>query len=479
MKKITLFSIAVTLLTACSTPKASLTDSRLTAQLPKGVGADSLTSTPSDSTAKPLPWHRFFTDATLAALIDTALANNQDLQMAVQQMAIARANVGYQSGALLPSVEATMGVGVDKSPRYTSEGAGNATTDIRPGHPMPDPLMDYALGLQANWEVDLWHKLSNLKGAALEQFLASVEGRAAVQSSLIAQVATAYYNLVALDARLHVMNDYAALTQQSLHTVEIQEEAGVETALGVKKFEAEESKTQAACYTLRQQITEAENNLNLLLGRLPQKIHRDSTALNAPIPLNADHGVPTWVILQRPDVKQAEHLLQAARLSVEAARKAFLPSLTLNANIGLEAFNPAYLVRLPQSIAAGLIGGLTGPIINRKAIEANFQTANAQQLEALYNYEKTLLSAFAEVSTLLSQGQNAERYCQWVTKESTTLKQACNVADQLFRNGRVTYLDVLAAQRDALDAAIDVIDAQYQRCATSVNLYRSMGGWQR
>lgn len=420
------------------------------------------------------PWRQFFSDSNLVALIDTALANNQDLKMTLQEIAMAKSNVLYRQGALIPTVTAGAGIGVSKVGRYTSAGAGNATTEMEPGKSIPDLLMDYQFGVSANWEVDLWHKLSSGKKAAVEHYLATVEGRNAVLSSLISQVAANYYHLLALDNKLDLIRQYIELQKKAVEIAKIQKSADADTELAVEKFEAELAKARSDEYTLRQEMTESENSLNLLLGRYPTAIARDkSTFLSASLQ-KVMTGIPSELLNNRPDIRQAEHELASAKWSVEAARKEFLPSLNISASLGLDAFNPTYLTRLPKSLALSVLGGLTGPLINRKAIQANFQSADAQQVEALYEYDKTLLTAYSEVCTLMSKIKNLDQYYQLKTEESSKLDQSVNVARQLYLNSRCTYLDVLMDERDALDAKMERLEAKEQQLSSIVDVYRSL-----
>ncbi len=170
--------------------------------------------------------------------------------------------------------------------------------------------------------------------------------------------------------------------------------------------------------------------------------------------------------------------MASAKWSVDAARKEFLPSLNISASIGLDAFNPTYLTKLPKSLAFSVLGGLTGPLINKKAIQANFQTADAQQIEALYEYDKTLLTAYSEVCTLMSKIDNLDRYYQLKKEESQKLDQSINIARLLYMNSRCTYLDVLMDERDALDAKMELLDAKAQQLSSVVDVYRSLGGGQ-
>lgn len=295
-------------------------------------------------------------------------------------------------------------------------------------------------------------------------------------SSLISQVAGNYYHLLALDNKLDLIRQYIELQKKAVEIAKIQKSADADTELAVEKFEAELAKARSDEYTLRQEMTESENSLNLLLGRYPTAIARDkSTFLSASLQ-KVMTGIPSELLNNRPDIRQAEHELASAKWSVEAARKEFLPSLNISASLGLDAFNPTYLTRLPKSLALSVLGGLTGPLINRKAIQANFQSADAQQVEALYEYDKTLLTAYSEVCTLMSKIKNLDQYYQLKTEESSKLNQSVNVARQLYLNSRCTYLDVLMDERDALDAKMERLEAKEQQLSSIVDVYRSLGG---
>ncbi|MCH4147025.1 MAG: efflux transporter outer membrane subunit [Prevotella sp.] len=469
-----IIGVSVFVLASCKTPQMTQMTDRVKMQMPSQFQQDSVVGGHATVT----PWKQFFTDPALAALIDTALANNQDLRITLQQIAMAKSNVLYQEGLMMPSVSAGGSVGVSKAGRYTSEGAGNATTEIKPGKEMPDPLMDYQLGANADWEVDLWHKLSSSKRAAVEHYLATVEGRNAVLSSLIAQVAENYYHLLALDNKLDLIHQYIDLQKKAVEIAKIQKSADTDTELAVEKFEAELAKARSEEYTLRQEMTETENNLNLLLGRYPANIQRDKSSFLSTNLQKVMTGIPSELLTNRADIRQAEHELAAAKWNVDAARKEFLPSLNISASLGLDAFNPAYLTRLPKSLAFSVLGGLAGPLINKKAIQANFQTADAQQVEALYEYDKTLLTAYSEVCTLMSKIKNLDQYYQLKEEESNKLDHSIGIARQLYMNSRCTYLDVLMDERDALDAKMELLEAKEQQLSSMVDVYRSLGGGQ-
>ena len=449
---------------ACKTPQATI--------LPKDTLKASLASMSRDSSVTISPaWRDFFQDSVLRSLIDTALQNNHDLKITLQELAIAKSAITAKQGALLPSVSANVGAGISKVGRYTAEGAGNVGTELTPGRKIPTVIPDLAPTLQMDWTVDLWGKLNSDKKSAVERYLASEAGQRAIKSQLVADVAENYYVLLALDYKLLVMQQYIALQKNAVRIARIQKEADADTQLAVEKFEVELAKAQSDEYVLRQSIIETENNLNLLLGRLPQPIARaKSDFLQLPMPATA-HALSTQLLLQRPDVVQAEHALEAAKWDVETARKEFLPSFNLSAAVGLNAFNPKYLVKLPESLIFSALGSLTAPLINKKAIQANFSQADALQIEALYNYDKALMTAYVEMSTLQSKITNLKQLRQFKQKQDEALMRAVSAAQKLYLNNRATYLEVIDSERGQLDCKMELIDTKLQQLSTLIDMY--------
>ncbi|WP_293912250.1 MULTISPECIES: TolC family protein [unclassified Sphingobacterium] len=462
------------ILAGCKAPKATIVKDEVKENIPLNFQSGEQQDTVQNSGTT--PWRQFFTDPNLVALIETALKNNQELLITLQEIEIAKSGVLYKNGKLSPTVAAKLGAGVSKAGRYTSEGAGDATTEIEPGKEMPDPLGNFEGGLVANWEVDIWKKLRTEKQAAIAHYLATVEGKNFVLSNLIEEVADNYYELLALDNQLDIVQQYIKLQERALEISKIQKEAAATTELAVKKFEAELSKSKATAYTIHQEITEKENQINALLGRYPQPVVRTKESFMSTIAQPVYTGIPSQLLANRPDIKEAELELKAAKLDVEAARKEFYPSLEISAALGLEAFKPSYLVKMPESIAFGLAGELAGPLINKSAIKANFQTADARQLQALYEYDKTILNAYLDIANLMSKVKNIDQYYKMKSQETQALDESIEIANQLFKNSRADYLEVLLNQRDALDAKLELIEAKQKQLSTVVDIYKGLGG---
>lgn len=455
----------------CKVPKA--TQVKENKFVPQQFAEASVQDTLNSGTLK---WREFFSDPNLIALIDTALKNNQELNVTLQELAIAKNDILLRKGALKPSVGLRAGGGVEKVGRYTSQGAGDASTEIAPGKKMPDPLGDLSIGAYASWEIDVWKKLKDSEQAALNRYLATVEGKNFVLSSLIAEVANSYYELLALDNQLDIIKQNIALQDNALEVIKWQKQAARVTELAVQKFQAEVLKTKGMEYETRQQIKETENRINFLLGRFPQDIKRDKSSFVDMIPAKVQTGLPSQLLSNRPDIREAEYELTAAKLDVQIARKEFYPSLEISAALGLQAFKPSYLLKMPESMLYNVIGELAAPLLNKNGLKAELNTANAKQVQAVVNYEKAILNAYLEVSTQLSNIDNLGKSYEFKSKQVEVLNNSVVVSNDLFKSARADYMEVLMTQRDVLDSKLELIETKKQQLNAVVNIYKDLGG---
>lgn len=426
-----------------------------------------------------IKWRDFFADPCLVSLIDTAIKKNLDLMVTYQEIEVAKSNMRLRSGQMYPSVTGVGSAGKTKVGHYTSQGAGDASAEITPGSIVPSPLNDYMLGMQTSWEADIWGKLRNLKKAALSRYLESIEGKNFVVTNLVAEVANTYYELLALDNELEILRKTIQLQKNGLEIVKVQKEAAVANELAVKQFEAQLYNSQSQEFDLLQRIAENENKINALLGRFPQNIKRDQTTFTSRIPMTIQAGIPAQLLKNRPDIRQAEQELIATKCDVKAARAAFYPSLNLTGALGFEAFKTSYLFTTPESFIYSVIGDLAVPLVNRSAIKADFNKANAYQLEALFTYQKSVLNGFVEVSNELSDIRHSEQTFNFKSREAEALEKAVEVSHDLFKSARANYLEVLTVQRDALGAKLELIEAKKQQFNAVTNIYKALGGgWQ-
>ena len=460
---------ASVIIVSCGVPKvATLTDKT-------AVPTSFATSTDTINTAD-IKWKNFFKDKNLANLIDIALTKNQELLITLQEIEIAKNDIRVRKGRLLPTVLVGAGAGVEKVGLFTSQGAGDASADIIEGQKVPENLQDYRLAAMVHWEVDIWKKLRNSKKAAISRYLATLEGKNFVVTNLVAEVANSYYELVSLDNQLDVVRQNIALQKNALEIVKIQKEAAKATELAVQKFTAEVLSSQSIEFEILQNIKETENTINFLLGRFPQEIPRDKTNFLNLTPNQISGGIPSQMLANRPDIKQAELQLEAFKLDIKVARAEFYPSFDVTAGIGLQAFKPDYLTKLPESLLYSLAGDIVGPLINRNAIKAEFLSANSRQLQSLYNYDRTVLNAFLEVSNQLSRIDNLKKSYDLKSKQVDALQRSIEVSNDLFKSARVDYFEVLMTQRDVLEAKLQLIERKQRQFNASIQVYKALGG---
>ena len=426
--------------------------------------------------AAKVEWQAFFKDRHLADLVETALANNQELNILMQEIEVAKSEVGARQGEYLPFINLRAGAGIDKAGRYTREGVVEHNHEIREGKEFPEPLPDFLLSAEASWEVDIWKKLRNATKAANLRYLATEEGRNFMVTRLVAETASEYYALLALDRRLAILEQTIRVQESALETVRLQKAAARATELAVRKFEAEVLKNRSQVFELRQEITETENRLNFLAGRFPQPVERAANGFDQLPSAAPEVGSPAELLANRPDVRQAELALAAAKLDVKVARAQFYPSLDLSAAVGLRSFETASFATTPESLIYRVAADLLVPLFNRRAIRAAYQSASARQLQALYEYQQTVLRAYLEVETQLAKADNYGHSFELKREQVGAMNDSVAIAGKLFKFARADYMEVLMTQRDALESGMELVELKQQQVNALVKTYQALGG---
>lgn len=407
------------------------------------------------------PWQELFTDSNLKGLIEEGLNNNPDLQIAAQRVLEAQAYFSQSKASLLPGINARA---ADSYTRNSESTQPNGPREVNV----------YQLGLEADWEVDIWGKLRSSKRAAYADLLATDAGRKAVQTGLIANIALAYYNLSALDAKLEITRQTVKNNIDLVETMKVLKESGRVTGAAVVQSEAARYAAEVTIPDLEQQIRETENALSVLLGRVPGPIERNELS-DQQINTLLKAGVPSQLLENRPDVMQAEYNVISAFEMTNNARSYFYPSLTITASAGFAATDLDELLD-PSSFAANVLGGLTAPIFNRKANVTRLKVAKVQQEQALLNLRNTLLNAGQEVNNALSSYENSERKMDLRTRQLDALEKSVDYTKELLTYGSATYTEVLNAQQSLLVAQLNNIDDHLQQLTAIVSLYRALGG---
>ncbi len=422
--------------------------------------------------------NEFFGDQVLTQLISDGLAQNQELKIRNEEIQVAYNEVTARRGAYLPFVNIGAGGGVGKTSRFTPLGAAEDQLFAPKGRRFNHPITDSGLSANLIWQLDIWGQLRNARDAAMTRYCEAIEQRNYLITKLVAETAENYFELAALDRRQEYLDQTITLQQKSLDTSKDLKAAGRGTELAVQRFLAEVRKNESQRLIVKQRIIEVENRINFLVGRYPQPVDRKAwnfIKLDARV-LNV--GLPSQLLQNRRDIVVAERELAAAGLDVEVARANFYPKVAITAGVGFESFNPRFLFD-PGALFANTAGQLVAPLINKLAIQAEYQSANARQLQAVYNYQRTVLNAFTEVVNNVSKVENYRSSVTIKLEQVKALEEYVGVATDLFQAGRkqdVEYMDVLFAQRDLLEARTVLIETKQQQLTAIVTAYQALGG---
>ena len=450
--------------------------------LPQGAAREANTVVPSsyaggaggDSSSAFVDWSDFFGDPYLVALIDTALQNNQELNIAVQENLIASYEVMGRRGEIYPSLGLGTGAGVERVSHASSQGASDEMAGL------DENLQSYSLGIFVSWEIDIWNRLRNLADAAAYRYLASINGRHFMATRLVAEIASLYYELMALDRQLDVVDDSIVLQEDALAAVRVQWQAARTTSVAVARFEAQLREFQSRRYEILQRIVETENRINFLAGRFPQRVARASDRFMEMDPQAVSTGLPGELLVNRPDIRAAELQLQAAQLDVSAARARFFPALSLDAAIGYSSFDITRLIDTPGSLFFNIFAGLTAPLFNRSGITTSYYSSDARQRQAVLEYERAILAGYLEVVSRLSLVETLARSYELREQQVERLRESVEMSTRLFNAARADYLEVLTARRESLEAQLELIETKKRQLSAAVGLYQALGGgWRR
>ncbi len=418
------------------------------------------------TTMATMPWQNLFADTTLRALITEGLYQNLNLKVAVQKIVEAQAALGQNKAAMLPNLSANAGV--------THSKQSLASLDYPPGTVVNTITNTYQLGISASWEADIWGKLSSAKKAAFANLLQTDAAKRAIQTQLIADIANNYYTLLALDKELEITTQALQFRIKEVETMKALKEGAVVNGAAVVQSEANRYAAEVAIPDIKRSIRETENAIDILVGRPSGALNRQKLDGQQPI-TTLQTGIPAQLLKNRPDVQQAEYNFQAAFENTNLAHTYFYPSLTLTASGGFS--NLQLKDFFVNSVFYTLAAGLTQPIFNQGINKARLTTAIAQQKEAMYNFQQTMLVAGQEVSNALYAYQTAIEKDGARTKQIAALVKSVDYTEELLRYSSATnYTDVLTSEQSLLSARLNGVNDQLQALQAVVNLYRALGG---
>ncbi|KQB39996.1 RND efflux system, outer membrane lipoprotein, NodT family [Flavobacterium aquidurense] len=452
--------IAVTLFSACVTKKY---------ERPTTVSTDKLyrdQASADSATIANMPWQTVFKDQKLNALIQKGLDQNLNLKNAIENIVQSRATLRQAKLAYYPTLNADANVTRNKQ----SEAGLNFPAGIN----INTLTTTYKLGLSTSWEADIWGKLSSSKRAALATYLSTDAAKQAVQTQLISDIANNYFLLLAYDKQLEITKSTLESRIKNVEVIKALKEGAIVTGASVVQSEANQHAAEVLIPDLKRSIRETENALNILLGQASGPIER-GTLGDQVIPEKIEIGLPAQLLENRPDVRQAEFNFRTAFETTNMAKTYFYPSLTLTASGGFS--NLQLTDFFTNSVFYSLIGGLTQPLFNQGLNKARLTTAQSRQVQALNNFQQSLLVAGQEVSNALYAYEMAVEKEDSREKQIEALTKAVDFTQQLLEYSSATnYTDVLTSEQNLLAAQLSGVNDNLQKLQAVVDLYRALGG---
>ena len=414
-----------------------------------------------------LKWFDLFRDETLTGLVNTALQQNFDARIAAERVLQARALFRIARSDQLPAVDGSAGV---TAARASRAGANRAIPDD------VDTDVSYTeVGFSLGWELDVWGRLRRLTESAQAQYLATEEAQRAIVTTLVGDVTETYLALRALDLELEIATRTRDAAQQNLRLTEARLERGLASGLDVRQAEQLLYIATSQLAGLGREIAQTENALSLLLGQAPGDIPRGAPLEAFQAPPSVPPGLPSSLLERRPDIRQAEQQLIAANAQIGAAKAEYFPRISLTGFLGSQSRALSNLLTSPAATwTAGL--GAVAPVFNAGRTRANVQFTEAVQREAVVNYQRTIYTAFREVSDSLAGYRKTAEQREQQERLVQALGAAARLSTQRYEGGLDSYLPVLDAQRNLFQGELDLARLRQQELASIVRLYRALGG---
>jgi multidrug efflux system outer membrane protein len=465
MKKTALLGILAVLLleTGCLMgPKYK----RPAANVPQEYPAPAPQQTAAASSLGNEEWWQVYQDPVLTQLIHTAIAQNYDVRIAATHVLEAQAQVSITRSYQLPSAS----VGADV---FSEQNAKD--TNLFPAY----GVNAGDLNLSVIWNLDFWGKYRRQTEAARAQLLATEWGQRAVLSSLVANVATAYFQLRALDSELDISQRTLGSRQQSLKLTKVLESHGGGSGLDVSQAEQLVYTASETIPDLERQIEQQENVLSVLLGENPESNPRGRALTEQPVPQNVPAGLPSQLLERRPDVRQVEENVVAANAQIGAAKALFFPSVSLTGLGGLESDALHHFITQPSETWYGALS-VSQPVFQGGALRSGLRLARANWQEAVLSYQQTVQNALEQVSNSLVASQKDREFREQQELLTQAAQQTDQLSEVLYRNGGASYLQVLTSETNYFSAELNLVQAQLNERLALVQLYQALGGgWQQ
>lgn len=417
-----------------------------------------------------IQWKDYFKEKELIQLIDEALKKNNDLLIVEKNISIANLQYKQTKWGNVPQINAFVNT---SSNRLSENSLNGVSTNLFLGQ---NHIEDYSAGLNLSWEIGIWGKVKNQKKRALAQYLQSSEAKKALQTTVVANVSKSYYNLLMLDAQLEIAKKTLQLNDNISRFVTLQYESGMTSLLAKEQTEAQRLIAAKLVPQIEQNIQIQENTLSVLSGNFPSEKTRIEKLNTIITEENLSVGIPSQLLERRPDVKSAALALDAANAKVGITKTNFYPTLNITAIGGVNSFEADNWFTIPASLFANLAGSLTAPILNSKKIRTQYEVSKLEREQAVDQFRQTVMVAVGEVSNALVSIDKLKMQYQLADERQLKLESALKSATMLFKNGEATYLEVIVAQSNLLQAELELVTIKKDLLSAYVDLYRALGG---
>jgi NodT family efflux transporter outer membrane factor (OMF) lipoprotein len=461
------FYIAVFVAVVLAGCKVGKDYQRPTLELPQQFSNLSFADT---SSIADIEWKRFFTDTTLQGLITRGIAYNNDLQVAIKRIDIAKAQAAQAKLLQLPDVNLQV-TGQISRPSDNSLNGLSAKSFLGKSY-----IENYQVLASASWEADIWGKIRRQKETILTQYLQTQEAAKAVQTELVSDIAQGFFNLLMLDKQLLIARRNLILNDSFVTVTKILWNGGNVTTLAVQQAEAQRQSTALLIPQLEQSIALQENALQVLTGHLPGKVARTVSLNEFAVPDQLTTGLPVAMVSRRPDVRTEELALVSANAQVGVAQANMYPALNITAGGGLESFKSSNWFSIPNSLFGLAAGTIAQPLFRKKQLKTQFEIAKIEREQAVIKFRQSVLLATGEVSNALVQVEKLKEQQVIAVGQVDTLQLAVGNAQMLFKSDLANYLEVITAQTNALQAELNLASVQRSQLGAMVELYRSLGG---
>ena len=424
---------------------------------------------PASAAAKSLgneKWWNVFQDQVLVKLIRTAIARNYDVRIAATRVVEAQAEFSITRANQFPTASIGAGLLSQKNPKISKV--------------FPDYEVNAGrLNLSAIWDLDFWGKYRRATEAAQAQMLATEWGQRAVISSVVASVATAYFQLRALDSQLSIAKETLSTRQESLRLTEVLEKHGSASRLDVAQAQQLVDAAAEEIPALERSIEQQENLLSILLGQNPGPIPRGLPLIRQPAPPAIPAGLPSQLLDRRPDIREAEDNLITANAQIGELKAALFPDISLTGMGGLESFALNRFLTAPSETWNAALN-VTQPVFEAGALRSGVRLAQAQWKQMVLTYRQTILNAFGQVSDALVAYKKDQEFLRQQQSLTDAARESDRLSLVLYRHGGASYLQVLTSETNYFAAELNLVQAQLNERLALVQLYQALGGgWQQ